>query len=145
MRRPAAALTMSLLASLAVVVPTAGPAQAAATVSSDPARLGAYQGLVREDFEGSKVGAGQVVDCGPTVVSSATTNVCYDAGDIAPGVTLDTPSGTTYGVGAATAGFEGLASTAAMSFQFGDSLSLAFSARAEVVGFRLGSYASSGT
>ncbi|MEI5675798.1 MULTISPECIES: hypothetical protein [unclassified Nocardioides] len=145
MRRLAAALILSLLASLAVVVPTAAPAQAAAVVSSDPARLGAYPGLVREDFEGSKVGDGQAFDCGPTVVSSATANSCYDVGDIAPGVTLDTPSSTTYGVGAGTAGFEGLTSTVVMSFQFVDSLSLAFSGRVEFVGFRLGSIVSSGT
>ncbi|MCD4523510.1 hypothetical protein [Nocardioides sp. cx-173] len=136
-------LAMLLAVGTALAAPAA-PARAgtASIAAAEHTFLLAYPTLAREDFEGSKVASG-VKDCGTDVLSSATTDECYAAGTLTPGVRYRVVDGdgANFTMALGAAGYQSLSSTAVLANATDDELVLDFTSPVDTVGFRLGTLA----
>ncbi|WP_193611678.1 hypothetical protein [Nocardioides lijunqiniae] len=142
-RRPAragAAVVAILAVAVGLLAATPTPAGAGGSVVVGPveAFTTAYPSLAREDFEGSRLAPGTVIDCGTAPLSSASESPCYDAGALTRGATYSSDPVGAFNMAAATTGWLGAKSTFVVSNNSAASLVIDFTVPVDTFGFALG-------
>ncbi|WP_134767799.1 hypothetical protein [Nocardioides sp. 1609] len=134
------AVLLVLAAGLLVALPAPAVAGGAVVVGPADVFSAAYPTLAREDFEGSRVAAGTVGDCGVAALSSSSESPCYDAGALTRGVTYtsDPTHLGAFNTAVGTAGWFGAASTVVLSNHTPATLVLDFTVPVDTFGFALG-------
>lgn len=133
---------LPFLALLCTTVLTAGPAKplvSAITFHTIEEEFdAAFPGLRVDDLEDVNVGPGMIMAC-PSPASSASSNLCFDAFDIAPGVSLGHvgPSRPNDGLAIAGPGFAGLPDRSVLANYFTDSFRVDFDKGTMAVGMSL--------
>ncbi|WP_193606883.1 hypothetical protein [Nocardioides lijunqiniae] len=142
-RRPARAGTtvvavLAVAAGLLASIPTPAEAGGSVVVGPVQAFTTAYPSLAREDFEGSRLAPGTVIDCGAAALSSASESPCYDAGALTRGATYSSDPAGALNMAAASAGWLGATSTLVASNNSATSLVIDFTVPVDTFGFAVG-------